>query len=472
MYKRLKAPMVVQFEVTEKCNGRCVHYYNFWRDRSAPAVTGIDFPDERVDQAIEALARAEVFHIVATGGEPLLNRKTLYRVIEKAPDVDLTVGINSNLSCLTRQDAKHFKDHRVTSVLTSILGSNSQRHDAVMQGRGLFVKTVRGIRILQDAGIPVGVNMVITKKNIDDLRNTVRFVKSLGINHLNATKAGCPGNCSDFSALKLSTQEFGLYLEELHDATSEEGMSCDALESYPLCAIKNVSKYAQIRGRKCLAGVTSMTIAPNGDVRPCSHLDERYGNIFLEELSTIWESMDCWASGKFLPTVCTSCKLLRFCGGGCRMDAKTTNGSIYALDPYTSPDDVENIAEQLKMEKKKEPIQIPEQFELVPSARIRCESFGGVVFADGKMRGLLDHEGLGIVARMKKGAVYSLGDITSTNEFFNVTEFVAGMCRKKSYGKGGEIVFRSDRQQQLNCRDRYAISEKGERHDRVRISGK
>lgn len=431
MYKRLKAPTVVQFEVTEKCNGRCVHCYNFWRDRDALTVVGRDFPIQKVDETIKVLAQAEVVHVVATGGEPLLNRKVLYRVIEKATEEGITVGINSNLTCLTWQDAKYFKDHGVTSVLTSILGSNEQKHDAAIQRQGLFTRAVRGINILQDMGIPVGVNMVVTKKNIDDLCNTVKLVKSLGINHLNATKAGCPGNCSDFSELRLNAQEFETYLEDLHDTTKEEGMSCDALESYPLCSVKNVSKYSQVTGRKCLAGVTSMTIAPNGDVRPCSHLDEQYGNIFQEELSVIWKKMDCWANGEFLPTVCTSCKLVKLCGGGCRMDAKTTNGSIHALDPYASPDNVENIAEQLRAREKKEPTKAPEQFELNPSVRLRAEAFGGAVFVRGRLKGLLDHEGLSIITKMQKGVTYSLGDIVSANKAFNMREFVAGMYQKK-----------------------------------------
>ena len=111
------------------------------------------------------------------------------------------------------------------------------------------------------------------------------------------------------------------------------------------------------------------------------------------------------------------------------MEAKTTNGSIYALDPYASPDDVEIVAKQLKVEKP--PIKIPQRFKLNPSLKFRTESFGGAVFADGKMRGLIDQEGLSIIAKMEKGRVYSLKDITSENNSFNIAEFVAGMYRNK-----------------------------------------
>ena len=144
--------------------------------------------------------------------------------------------------------------------------------------------------------------MVISQKNKNFVRETAHLVKSLGLPHFSSTRAGCPGNCLDFSELSLDLEEFREYLETLHAAGIEEQMAVGVLESYPLCGIKEVTRYKVFTGRRCLAGVTTLTVASDGTVRPCSHLDVHYGNLLTEELPVVWKRMAMWRDGSLLPT--------------------------------------------------------------------------------------------------------------------------------------------------------------------------
>lgn len=434
MYKRLNCPLVVQCEITSECNENCIHCYNYWRKDSAKTKKGSTFSMEAIDNLIDQLASHGVFHIVFTGGEPLLDKKKLFRALEKARKAGLSTGLNSNLNPLTLNDARLLKELNVTNVLTSLMAHTPELHDYIAQQTGSFSRTIQGIRFLQEVNIPLQVNMVVSKQNKDYIRDTARFVKSLGIKHFNATRAGCPGNCTDFSDMSLSINEFRNYLAELYDIREKEQIGVGVLESYPLCAIKELTKYKDFTGRRCMAGVTTITIASDGAVRPCSHLDIGYGNIFNEDLNVIWGRMQEWRNGDFLPQNCRTCKLLLQCGGGCRMEAKMQNGNIASLDPYTMPEDVEYATSELSKaaQRSLQCSHLPNAFKVNPKIRWRSENFGAVVFIGSRFKCYLNAAATDFLKSLDINRVYKLSNFAK-NFGSNVEQFLIHLYNRQIF---------------------------------------
>lgn len=431
MYKTLSAPLVSQVEISGRCPNRCLHCYNFWR-QSDESVLPADFSIDEIDRVMGQLLNYRIFHVVLTGGEPLLNKTALFRALEKASLGGITINVNSSLVTLTVGDAKHLKELGVSSILTSIMGPNAEIHDNIAQRPGAFLETVRGIRLLQKTEVPVNVNMVVSQKNKNFLRETAQFVKSLRVKHFNSTRAGCPGNCYDFSELSLTIKDFRAYLTELHDIGEEEQIQVGVLESYPLCAIKEVKRFKAFTGRRCLAGVTTITVASDGYVRPCSHLDINYGNLFKEDLSDIWNRMQEWRNGNFLPETCKSCKVLPWCGGGCRMEAKTRNGSLDATDPYVVLDDVDYVLSELEAGEEKELAPLPTTFQLNPKVKWRSEDFGGVVFIDQRFGCYLNNSALKLLRGLSFNQSYQLSDFADQFTSDN-GNFVQKLYNKKIF---------------------------------------
>ncbi len=380
MYKTLSAPHIAQIEVTSLCPNRCQHCYNFWR-KSGGFEASASLTLTQADRIVDEIIAHHVFHIVITGGEPLANKATTFHILERAADGGVTTSINSSLISLTKSDVDLIRDLGVKMVMTSILGPNSETHGEIAQNKSAFDLTVKGIRLLQSANVPVSVNMVVSKKNHGLIRETGDLVKSLGVNIFNATRAGCPGNCLDFSDFSLNIEEFRSYLETLHILGKEENMSVDVLSAYPLCGIKDVNRYTGFMGRRCMAGVNTLTISASGEVRPCNHIDTSYGNILQESMSEIWRRMIEWRDGSLMPNICRSCKILPWCGGGCRMEAKMRSGSISNIDPYACPSDSEFVYDQL-INRHKTKVALPEIVRLNPKIRRREESFGATIFVD------------------------------------------------------------------------------------------
>lgn len=391
MYKTLSAPHILQIEVSSLCPNRCQHCYNFWR-KSGGSVAHANLSLDQADRIMDQIINSKVFHIVLTGGEPLLNKAVTFCILERAVTGGVTTSLNSTLVTLTESDAIRLKNLKVSMVLTSLLGPSEEIHDEIAQKKSAFKKTLRGIQILRKVGVPISVNMVISKKNKHLIRETGNLAKSLGVSSFNATRAGCPGNCFDFSGLSLDLKEFRSYLEELHTFGKENGMAVDVLSAYPLCGIKEVNRYQGFSSRRCMAGVNTLAISASGEVRPCTHLDTNYGNLLYEDLNDIWRRMTEWRNGSLIPETCRSCKVLPWCGGGCRMEAKMRNESLCDIDPYASPLDADYVFEQLKSRSKQdEPL--PSVVHINPKIRWRLENFGAVVFTGTRFACYLNPEG-------------------------------------------------------------------------------
>ena len=430
MYKTLSAPLTVQIEIVSACTSKCVHCYNFWRRDD-------DFTENRlssgqIKMVMKKLSESKVFDVVITGGEPLLNKKGLLVCLEEARKYGIGTSLNSNLAILNKDYARELKERGIKQVLTSLHGPTAEIHDSIVQRKGSFNKTLLGIKLALEEEMGITVNMVVTRANLKHVKETAQLVSLLGVKNFAATKAGIPGNCTDFSEFSISLEDFRAYLEDLYVAGQEFKLNVDVLESYPLCGIKEVGRYKKFTGRKCLAGVTTFTIASDGNIRPCSHLDISYGNIFTESINDIWIRMEEWRRGDFLPSDCKGCKLLKLCGGGCRMEAKMRAESLSALDPYSSPNDVSFCDEILKSHHRKDEMSDKKiSFFALNKVKWRKEPFGTTVVASKRSRVFLDEDGTKVLEQFKEGVIYDVNDKTLNWQGLNLQDFLLKLAEKK-----------------------------------------
>lgn len=175
--------------------------------------------------------------------------------------------------------------------LTSILSYDEREHNFLSQREGSFTETINGIKNALNIGFIVAVNMVLTKINIENLFRTAEYLASLGIKNFSATKVSPALDSRDMKKLLLSKEEIEGSLETLVEVKNRFGMNINVLECYPLCLIKDGEKYSELISRNCAAGINTLTIGANGDIRPCSHSNLFYGNIFEENLESIWRKM-------------------------------------------------------------------------------------------------------------------------------------------------------------------------------------
>lgn len=378
MFKKLSAPISVQWELTSWCNNACMHCYNYWRTGQRGELSYLEGQQAIHEATTKELVANKVFHTTLTGGEPLAVIRRYVPLIRLVRDAGLSIHMNTTLVMLTPGLADLLLDLNVSSLLVSLISADERTHDAIAQRSGAFKETVRGIELALSKGLHVAVNMVVTKGNLNTLRQTGKFASNLGVAAFCATKASAPPNCPDFSPYRLTSDEFHQMLWDLLWIRDTYNIRVESLEHYPACAFPDNETRTAFGSRNCLAGKTGATIGFDGQIRPCSHAHVTYGNV-LQGLQSAWEAIDEWRNGDMVPTTCeSSCEAyaLQTCGGGCRIDAYTTQGDIKASDPYClgrTPTTVRN----------REPlpsVPLDARFEVPQGVRFRAEDFGYVLF--------------------------------------------------------------------------------------------
>lgn len=176
--------------------------------------------------------------------------------------------------------------------------------------------------------------------------------------------------------------------------------------------------------RRCNAGVTTATISYDGSVRPCPHFDISYGNLLTEDLGTIWARMNPWSQGAQVPIECSRCSMLNVCGSGCRMEAKTSTGTINGLDPFTLIVHATEMTEIILSKKSSERVSV-KSFK-TPKFRLRKEAFGGVL-ASGNRHVFLDNKGFAVLSQLKPETTYNLPITTIDWNELDPEKFVSGL---------------------------------------------
>ncbi len=373
MYRRFKSPLTAQLEITSRCNHKCIHCYNYWRSENSDETT---LTEDRLIKIIENFRDGEVMQMVITGGEPMIYSNLLVKGLELAKDFGIRCSINSNLTLVTSKIAQAIKRNN-SGILTSMLSFDPDKHDSLTNSKGSHARLLRGIEVLQDANVSVGVNMVVMKQNLSDVYETGRFVSSIGVKSFTSTKV-CPSLGDDiFERLRITKNDNLLIFDQLLRLKNELGMNVDTLTAYPSCLSQDWNKYRSfLLGRSCSAGKTFCAVGSNGQLRACVQHNEEYGDVVSEPITSIWKKMDKWRDGSLLPDKCKECQYLSVCGAGCRATCQFF-GDIKSLDP-----DVDDDCDFKPIVGDKNEIELVDKklrLMINPLLRLREENFGTVL---------------------------------------------------------------------------------------------
>jgi radical SAM protein with 4Fe4S-binding SPASM domain len=290
--------------------------------------------DDRIMMIAEKIISIGVFSVIITGGEPLIRKNLIRQLIRYLKRSNIDVSLNTNLLLLDSTSLRDFIDNGLDGILVSCPSSNPVLYN-FMTGGGIYSNFYSQLRMLIDSGQHFSVNMVVNQNNLDYIRQTAISMQNLGVKIFSATPMALNLQTPDKDNL-LSLEQVRKLIDDLVWIQKNLDLTVDIFEAIPKCAFPieiRKSKFSFLN-RKCQAGKTIVTIANNGDVRPCSHNPKVYGNLFVETIENIWMSMSDWRDKTYLPDRCSNCKLVKDCYGGCRITAKTYTGHCQGEDPW------------------------------------------------------------------------------------------------------------------------------------------
>ncbi len=172
--RRLKAPLLGVWEITGRCNLRCVYCYND-SPRTPP-----DLNWSVAERLAEDLIRMKVFAFCVSGGEPTLHPHYT-DILKILCQGGISVGTITNGSTMTPELARTIAAYAST-VQVSVDGPTAEEHDLVRRQQGSFDRAVRAIRMLREAGArEISVSFAGTRLNVDSFQRMPELCVELGV---------------------------------------------------------------------------------------------------------------------------------------------------------------------------------------------------------------------------------------------------------------------------------------------------
>lgn len=300
----------IQFEVTRRCNLRCTHCY--LNDYSGEN----ELTRDEIYSLIDKASDIGVHEIHITGGEPLV-RKDLKDILSRIYEKGMYGKLYTNGMLITDKFITFLKDLGIEAVKISLDGFKPKTHNDIRKAKNGFERTIRNIRKLSEAGIPVEVGSVINKLNVSETRDLIDFFKNdLKVKYHIDSFVPIGQGLKSVDKIVLSDEE---YVEALKNEFSD--------------AVERGS--TEIRSEKqeffCGAGNSYVFINANGLVKFCPTMSDDFsgGNLKDESIENIWLN-----SPFFKRTRNVNCKFYSDCPhaasclGGCRSRSLLKHGKI------------------------------------------------------------------------------------------------------------------------------------------------
>lgn len=325
------APLYVAWEITHRCNVRCLHCYS----ASGPDAdrTG-ELPTDEALGVIDQLAEAGVVVLAFSGGEPLL-RKDWDVLVRRAVARGLSVNLGTNGSTVTERRADQLRDLGVHSVTVSLDSHRPEVHDHFRQASGLHYRTLMAISRLVARGIRVVVGFTPTRLNWRDGPEVVALAASLG---------AAAANLSEYVPAGRGPLSLALAPEDLRDVLLDWIRMRQAYRGrveviWHDCRVGMLVPDDERRKYVgCGAGRLVARILPDGTVTPCVFLPTAIGGLRERPFRELWADSALLAQFRVRQGAvggnCGACEFLSTCGG-CRAVAYAySGGDPLAGDPH------------------------------------------------------------------------------------------------------------------------------------------
>lgn len=169
------------FEATWTCNYNCP-FCVLGRKTDKKVKMQRFLPTEDKLRIVELIAQSGALFMQLTGGE-IFTMSDFEQVYRLAHELGLVINLSSNGTLLSRlpkiQDLLlELPPNRVTF---SMYGATAQSYETTTATSGTFSGFIKSVQWLQEVGLRVRINRIITESNQHEKRNMQQFVTSLGI---------------------------------------------------------------------------------------------------------------------------------------------------------------------------------------------------------------------------------------------------------------------------------------------------
>lgn len=266
----------VHWDLTNKCNSRCIHCYN---SHSHDGLRNDNAFDELTfGQAIElvdCLDYLGVFRIVLSGGEAM-TKEYFFDLCRYIRSKHIALIIYTNGLLLTDSNVRKLAELQPASVCVSSYGPCGEVHDKVSSVKGSYAMVVAGLARLKKCSIKTCHKNTLLKPNYKYWRET--FDKGCAISDNSMINATIYPSMDDGSVTQYALTE-----EQLLELALQPGSPLDFRKQ--LRGVCNIAKGDFCS--PCYDETNQLYISPNGDVYPCIAAPYKLANVKVDDIKPL-----------------------------------------------------------------------------------------------------------------------------------------------------------------------------------------
>ncbi len=303
--------------LTGQCNFACSYCYAH------------EHPQERMSlaiatKAIEMAAQSgKPFVLQFSGGEPLLAFDVMQEIIGYVHQkrIPAILQVQTNGSMMERDMAIYLRDAKV-GVGVSLDGRPQQNdiHRRLPSGEGTSPLILRGIQVLAQAGVEIGITCVVTDRNVRQLSGIVEMayylgnVRKIGFDLLRAQGRGVGIKAADAQDLEEGLQQVLMTARRLEQQTGKK-LVFSHTERVKSLECKSLTGFAHCHAMNGEAAF----VDAKGEIYACASL----AGASEFRLGTVKEDIDLFKQQKIGILIkesmefCPVCPSFSLCGGAC-----------------------------------------------------------------------------------------------------------------------------------------------------------
>jgi len=339
------------WSITGECNFACRHCFMSapHAKHGAPTLT-------QLISIVDQLAECGIFDVGITGGEPLI-REDLWELIDALAEREIGISTIYTNGWLVDEALLDRLEERNLHPSFQLSFDGIGWHDYLRGVPGAEAKTIAAIKLLRERGHHVSVAICMHRKNRPVLRETIRFLASLGVE---SVKCGTMMELGEWARpevrdLRMTrTEELEMYEEYIPQYFEDDApvsiMLADTLVYTPgepechLCAVRHVAEEEAAAVPSCGVLQQNFYIGAEGMVAPCigmcdCNFADQFPNLFETPLKEILRDSEfvtlCAATVKDVRDhnpKCRTCPYLNRCTGGCRNSVLMQGDDYYGID--------------------------------------------------------------------------------------------------------------------------------------------
>jgi radical SAM protein with 4Fe4S-binding SPASM domain len=217
-----------------------------------------------------------------------------------------------------------------------LLSHRKEVHDELSGAPGAWDAVLSAMANIRLQHGQVVVAFVATRKNIGDLRETIRLAFAFGARGimLNRFNPGGRGR-QHLEELLPTVEQVQAVLETAEASALEFGLPISCSIPIQPCLI-DIDHFPHLGFGFCSAASERAyyTLDPLGNLRPCNHTDLILGNLLEQHFTDLVASERMSAFTCAAPSSCMDCTRRMECQGGCKASAQVCYGSLSAEEPF------------------------------------------------------------------------------------------------------------------------------------------